>query len=364
MKRVDFVASAQFNIKLLHFFGVWVTPDSSLLYRIYAFFMQILIGYTFMLNVCLILPTQHDLEGFMLSLPISLTMAGFVIKLANLYVRRYQIKDFFTLLNSNESQVYGEEELDIILRANEVAKKLIYIWFGIFLTAGLTALSPMISFDPKVPYPIFYPDWREGPKMFYISCGYQLICVFSASLSNGAIDAFISYFLVVLGGLIDALRWKLSTLKKTEKMDDAMARREYLGCISRHKHLLRLASELQSVFSTVTFAQIFLSSVIVCGLLFQLSLLSPLQDPKLFFKLLSFASAIFIQIFIPCYTANEVRIKTEELKLSTYSSEWSEMPQDTKKMIIIFMQRLQHPILITVGGILFLGMENFMVVRR
>lgn len=126
----------------------------------------------------------------------------------------------------------------------------------------------------------------------------------------------------------------------------------------------RLASELQSVFSTVTFAQIFLSSVIVCGLLFQLSLLSPLQDPKLFFKLLSFASAIFIQIFIPCYTANEVRIKTEELKLSTYSSEWPEMPQDTKKMIIIFMQRLQHPILITVGGILFLGMENFMVVRR
>lgn len=242
MERVDFVASAEFTIKTLYFLGSWVTPSSTFQYKLYAFIAQIFGALTFAINVNLMLPGVRDLENLMWSMPISLTMLGYWTKLSNLYVRRHEVQEFFNLLNSDDSQVDSYKELMIVKRANKYGKKLTYIWFWLFLTAGLSALVTMMSSEPKVPYPIYYPDWRDGPRMFYASCVYQTFYIIHGSLVNQSSDALLPCFLTVLTGQIDALGWRLENLRKLSHPsngNEALIRKEFVNCVRRHKHLLK-----------------------------------------------------------------------------------------------------------------------------
>ncbi|CAH1373574.1 unnamed protein product [Tenebrio molitor] len=131
---------------------------------------------------------------------------------------------------------------------------------------------------------------------------------------------------------------------------------------SANQSCYRWSQDVASAFGNIVCVQFATSVIVLCETLVMLSLTTIFSAT--YFMLLSYQTAIFIQIFLYCWFGNEVTIKSAMLNSATYNWRWYNYSSSYKKDLMFFMHRTQKPIVLLVGNIFPINLNTFTSILR
>ncbi|KAL6436729.1 hypothetical protein ACFW04_004867 [Cataglyphis niger] len=108
--------------------------------------------------------------------------------------------------------------------------------------------------------------------------------------------------------------------------------------------------------------QFSISSTVLCLSIYKMSTKSLLSFE--FAWSLSYLGCMLMQIYLYCWFGNEVTLKSIEVGNAIYEMDWSILPVDLMKTLLLIIIRSKKPIKITSGYIVTLSNESFMKIMR
>ncbi|XP_039957574.1 odorant receptor 94a-like [Bactrocera tryoni] len=66
-----------------------------------------------------------------------------------------------------------------------------------------------------------------------------------------------------------------------------------------------------------------------------------------------------LEIFLPCYYANEIIVESENLSNHLYNCDWTKMSLYNRRQIFLYMEHLKQPIALYAGGYFQIGLPVF-----
>lgn len=77
----------------------------------------------------------------------------------------------------------------------------------------------------------------------------------------------------------------------------------------------------------------------------------------------SYFLAILFQLFIYCWHGNEVLVESQNVTTAICQSNWLSLDNNSRRMLLLIIQRADKPIRFTAGKFAYLTMETFTTVR-
>jgi len=171
------------------------------------------------------------------------------------------------LIECGELNMFDNAKFEARMR--KYHKMNIFYWvFG--LTSAASAVSiPLLNCQSQpyvVAFKIWFPfDYEESFFWFVCVAIYESFCVTAGCILIISIDFFPLFFMTAISGIIDELNEKLSSVKDTS---------ELVNCIKFHIKVKDLVRAVEDAFSSIIFAQYYVSSVAICTTTFVLSMVS------------------------------------------------------------------------------------------
>ena len=120
-----------------------------------------------------------------------------------------------------------------------------------------------------------------------------------------------------------------------------------------------MSRNCEAIVSYPILAQILMSALVLCFSLYRLQNFNALADPFNFLSLILYAVVMILQIYLPCHYANNLTIESAAVLNSIYNSNWSEMSTYNRRLILLYMQSLQKPVILKAGVFFDIGLPTF-----
>lgn len=260
MKSLKFLEVLEVPQRFFRTFLVWEGQSIKISQKVLRLFVHLMICEFFLLLQIVHLFTAKNVDDFADLMSVLVTFAAFSIKSIHFIKKRERIaalieeaKDLPTLLETED-----EKSLQRLnLRSSEIQKT-----FRFFLTSRLVgifmlAVDTVATFiaNPVPPYKIPFKFWSP------FECQSNFYCF----------SFMTTYQITIIGVLL--LEELAERLKKACKSDnhDVNRLKDFDRCISIHIKIKKFIRNCEKSFSSVIFAQGFLSTVIFCKVIFQLT---------------------------------------------------------------------------------------------
>nr|QKN21365.1 odorant receptor [Bactrocera dorsalis] len=281
-----------------------------------------------------------------------------VVKKAEKFERFFQcIKQWYTDIEcKGDPQMVGILQ-EITRKTQKLSKATIYV-------AGLATicafLYPLLFDERKhiiaVQYLFF--DALQTPfyELFYLM---QVVLVIPAFLALYL--PFTNIFLVSLmfGELV--LKDLCVKLRNIRSENEETMLQEFKECLEYHRKVIDLCDDIQDFYSMDGFFHITFFGMMLCMLLFFLSMI---HDLRLLLAALSFVSFTTYMLFITYYYANNLATESLEVANAAYDTPWYRGNLEMRKCVITMIARCQKPLQMTAGGIYPMTMETFQAILR
>ncbi|KAM7348096.1 odorant receptor 94a-like [Cochliomyia hominivorax] len=292
---------------------------------------------------------------------IVLTETALVVKVLSAWYNDALIKSMFSEWQHNEMfELETTEECFIWRDAMQTYNLIKILYIGCSLSVvgfGFTAVLFLNHY--QLPFPYWLPfDWTD-PLNYWYAYSYELIALPVTCISNCTSDMFFCYMMQHLALQFKIAAMRLEKLGFEKNENNRETTKKLLGIIKLHLKLKSVSKSCEQIVSYPICAQIILSAFILCFSLYRLQNFNALEDPGTFMSLLQFAVAMNLQIFLPCYFANKLTMESSQLLNSIYNSKWYEMSPHNRKIILMFMQYLQKPVILKAGYFFNIGLPTY-----
>lgn len=115
----------------------------------------------------------------------------------------------------------------------------------------------------------------------------------------------------------------------------------------------------EAILSYPILFQILLSALVLCFSLYCLQNINALADPLNFLSTVMYAVVMTLQIYMFCHYANKLTTESAALLNSLYNSNWFEMSLYNRRLILLYMQYLQHPVIVRASIFFYVGLPTF-----
>ncbi|KAG7189250.1 hypothetical protein KM043_008810 [Ampulex compressa] len=122
-------------------------------------------------------------------------------------------------------------------------------------------------------------------------------------------------------------------------------------------NFIRFATTVNYIFNSVLFIQFFGSILVLCASVYYLSV--ALAVSVEFFGLVFYTICMFVQIFIYCWSGNEVTIKSANFGTTIYEIDWLSLTMNEKRSLMVVMKRSTIPIKFTSSFLVTLTLDSY-----
>ncbi|XP_063925640.1 odorant receptor 4-like [Zophobas morio] len=135
-----------------------------------------------------------------------------------------------------------------------------------------------------------------------------------------------------------------------------------IACVKHHQAILSSAVDSNKFFDKTILGQLVTTTVTFAVNMLQLSLVVNLgrEGVKSVFNVM----AVITQIFIYCWFGEEVQVKSSQIPYSAFESDWTGIPIEAKKNLLIFIMRAQKPIKMSAINLFSLSLATFTTILR
>ncbi|XP_054084174.1 odorant receptor 49b-like [Zeugodacus cucurbitae] len=150
-------------------------------------------------------------------------------------------------------------------------------------------------------------------------------------------------------------------LRNISNQNEVTQLRQFKECIWYHERIITFRNDLEYLISIDGFFHVALFSLMLCMLLFFLSLV---QDYRQILSALAFISFNFYVIGITYYYANNFSNESLKIANAAYDTPWYEGNSELRKCVQIMIARSQRPLELKSGGLYPMTLENFQAILR
>ncbi|XP_037032908.1 odorant receptor 94b-like [Bradysia coprophila] len=228
-------------------------------------------------------------------------------------------------------------------------------------------ISPFLAGEKALFFDIAFPlDHKNDEFAFWIAYVYLTLFAMVPAM-NGMIFNVLMWYLLYSY----ALRYKLfehqvanigncalkQNLSSTEK--NRFYSEDLTAAIRTHANSRKIADQLRVFFSRIFITSFVTSGVGICGSLYCLVAFHRSTNVSAQLVLLAILLYSVFDVFMLTYFGNEIKMSSDRFTYCLFKSNWIEMPQSTKKSVLIFGEILIRPYEILVFKIFPLSLETF-----
>ncbi|XP_068147660.1 LOW QUALITY PROTEIN: odorant receptor 46a [Drosophila tropicalis] len=334
--------------KLLHIFSLWPSQVIGHRWLRWAYminFVHVLVFWCLLFDLILVLYMILNISVmdevikafFLLATLISYTFKFIFVKANGMH--------FLQLFQRfQEDEVthggYSPEEQYIFNSAIELSRKLRNYYGSISLSALLMIIFSQYCIDPnELPLATYVPfDVSDSTSFRYrLMYGYQCVALTLSCIFNIFLDSMFASIFIYVRCQMDILA---SKLRKIDANLEEPVEMQLKKCIQYYMNINELNLAIEKLVSKPISVQIMCSVLVLTVNFYALSLLS--DNGFVFLKFFLYQSCMLVEIFILCFFAGEI---TEgNLVLDIYKSDWVQWKKSDRRLMLIFMQRLNRPI--------------------
>ncbi|KNC33150.1 putative odorant receptor 94a [Lucilia cuprina] len=369
IKECDRISAARGLLKLMKIMGMWqwkreyanekVFQYYQRLQYIQRFCIHMPITFTYIALMWLEVFLSLDLDQAGDVLYMSFTEAALVVKILNIWHYSIRAMNFINELAYGEHfQLISQEEVVLWQRKQKMFRNIVIM----FLTSSVftvTAASVGVLYGDayQLPFAYWVPfEWHTNKRNYWIAYVYNVFGIGVTAITNVCMDMIGSYFLFHTSVLYQILGLRLLHLKAAAEKDVV---KELRKIFKFHKNVRRMARECETLVSSYALSQIVLSAFILCFCGYRIQKMNILENLSQFYSMLQFLFVMILEIYLPCYFANEITWNSSLLCTQIYSSEWLKFSIPTRKLIYLYMEFVKHPEKIKAGNYFDVGLPIF-----
>ncbi|XP_043597637.1 odorant receptor 2a-like [Bombus pyrosoma] len=329
------------------------SPTKRFLYNLYTVFVTLYLWsycLTLIMDICFNARTRDDLrDNFSISVTILITGYKFV----SLVLGRKTIINMLDLLKKRPFVPENNGEGEIHARYNNLIEKVavgytIQVTFCVFSLLGTTLMGDFKS--KKLMFRAWFPfDITSSWFAFSMTFIYQLVGL--VIISNGVciFDTLFAGLLLHICCQLEMLVYRLHNIEGNELQS-------LKHCVWHHNKIFRFADIVNDFFNKLMFVQFVESAISIC---FTLYLLTDIEDTAQLIGWSSFMFAAIFQTFYFCWFGDVAKVKSLDISNMVYNSDWPNLSNDARKMLVVIMARSLTPVEITSAYILPMNLESF-----
>ncbi|KAG5683343.1 hypothetical protein PVAND_012629 [Polypedilum vanderplanki] len=358
----------KYPIFYLKFVGLWIQNDSSLYYKIYAFFMQVLFHFIWIILMGAAIPKKNNLIELAELLTFFFTYVASIAKFTNINLK---INEFLSLIFDIKNAIKNFEVPEIYIKKQLIIGKRFFL--GNWLPTCIGVISSGISsfFIGQLGIPMWFPydvNRESSAFFFYLSASYQFIESFLYANVNVMIDTLSFMPMVYLLAMLEHLCNKLENLKRhklfnlngeIKEIEEFDNQKELLNCVNYQRTIVELTRRTEAIFAKAFAIQGSLLSIILCTLAFALTTLTLPKDIPVMIKFSNFMMAMIFQLAIPCYYGAMISLQFDKISYSAFYSDWFYEDQKYRKDFYFFMQNATREFKLSAFGLYKINFVTF-----
>ncbi|TMW44021.1 hypothetical protein DOY81_010898 [Sarcophaga bullata] len=350
IKRVNVQVTTSGPVHLLRAWGLSPSRAKYLrtLYRFY--FWHCLIFGVLLFEVLMILQITTNADDmdeiikvfFMLAPSFSVLGKYLTIKLK---IRNFK-NHFKLILNVNYLPKNGQEN-DIFLKYVKQSQTVRDYYGRLSISSLVTMfLTQYLNASKELPVPVFVPFEMNTNWKYNLVYLYQCLSISFLCLVNVSFDTLSTTLFIHLRSQLDILAYRLENIGQHVKTDERITR-QLKDCIRYCNRIRALSQDIEYLVSIPITIQISCSVLVLIANFYFISLLSATEEIAEFGRIALYQACMLAQVFILCYFANEVTLKSDKISYNLYSSEWYNWNWINRKLVLIMMLRFKVPIRIS-----------------
>ncbi|XP_043794979.1 odorant receptor 2a-like [Apis laboriosa] len=353
------------------------SPTKRFLYNVYTAVMTLfLLSFllTLIMQIVFNVKTADELSK---NFGITITVFTTICKFINLLFRRGIIISLLDLLQKEPFLPMNIEEIKIHTKYNKLIEK-VSIFYTLQNISCLVALigatlitdfkKKKLTFEAWIPF-----NYTASWFLFSLTFIHQCACAMVTSFGISIFDTLFAGLLLQICCQLDTLVHRLQNIK-----EDAIRSLKY--CARQHELIYRFTELMNKLFSSILCLQFLISAVAIC---FSVYRVIYTKTDSQFAGAIIFVFSALIQIFYFCWHGDIAKYKVRNYDLSSFllqkryfnhfflstqsleipdmifNSNWPNLSNDAKKILLIIMARSLTPVEIVSAHIIPLNLESF-----
>ncbi|EFN67924.1 Putative odorant receptor 13a, partial [Camponotus floridanus] len=134
--------------------------------------------------------------------------------------------------------------------------------------------------------------------------------------------------------------------------------------IQRHHYVIMLARKLADLISFVLLIELFIISILLCIVGFQLIFAFKVNDTVMIGKNLIILSGVLTQLTLYSFIGNYMKSEMEEIGLSIYQSAWYNFPRKLVKSVIFILMQTKSPVALQAGNFIVVNLSTYVSILK
>uniref|UniRef100_A0AB39A320 Odorant receptor n=1 Tax=Loxostege sticticalis TaxID=481309 RepID=A0AB39A320_LOXSC len=357
-----------------------ILPDSRTGKALYILMHEIVAFFVFTQYIELYI-IRSNLDLVLTNLRISMLSIICIVK-ANTFVfwqtKWKDVIDYLTEADRFERESNDPQRKIIIDKYTNYSRRVTYnYWILVFITFLTTTGSPFIHFASAVYresirngteiFPHIFSSWvpidKYHPPGNYITVVWHIsVCAYGAMIM-ASYDTSIMVIMVFFGGKLDVLRERCKQMLGTGEvaLSDSEVAARVRELHDTHVLIMKYLRLFNSMLSPVMFIYVVMCSLMLCASAYQLTSAQNTAQKLLMAEYLIFGIA---QLFIFCWHSNDVLVKSDNVMLGPYESEWWAVNVRQRKNILLLAGQLRISKVFTAGPFTDLTLSTFITILK
>nr|XP_033199747.1 odorant receptor Or1-like [Bombus vancouverensis nearcticus] len=302
-----------------------------------------------------------NIDSFVALMKTSYSVFNLLQQTKCLVLGRKTIINMLDLLKNKPFVPENNGEGEIHARYDNLIEKVavgytIQVTFCVFSLLGTTLMGDFQS--KKLMFRAWFPfDITSSWFAFSMTFLYQFVGL--VIISNGVciFDTLFAGLLLHICCQLEMLVYRLHNIEGNEIQS-------IKHCVWHHNKIFSntylnyfsFADIVNQFFNKLMFVQFVESAISIC---FTLYLLTDIEDTAQLIGWSSFMFAAIFQTFYFCWFGDVAKVKSLDISNMVYNSDWPNLSNDARKMLVVIMARSLTPVEITSAYILPMNLESF-----
>ncbi|XP_032667809.1 odorant receptor 4-like [Odontomachus brunneus] len=229
---------------------------------------------------------------------------------------------------------------------------------------GVTMKSVLNIMQGFLPYRVWLPYNTNVTVIFWITSVHQMVAIILATIVNVATETLVFGFFLqtcaqldILGSRFRKLKTNNATYHQKDISPSSNAKKSIISQhIRHHISIYNFAKTVNFVYNQVLFIQFSVSILVLCTSLYYISTHFTETESA---TMLVYVFCMFVQIFLYCWSGNEVILKSMNIGDAAYNMDWPLLSISEKKDLLMIMRRSTVPIRFSSSFLITLSLESY-----
>ncbi|XP_049535308.1 odorant receptor 13a-like [Anopheles darlingi] len=199
----------------------------------------------------------------------------------------------------------------------------------------------------------------EGNASFSVTYIFIMVAVYVLALALAGFDSVFTTLVMHITALFKLLNMEIDQmgmqLRGGAKGQELKA--TFKAIILKHKTYLAFIDQLEDAFSLVLMVQFLTSSIVICVVLYQLTLAFGWNEETI--KTITYLPGAILQLYVFCWYAQKITEEAELVANHIYSIPWYLGDPAYEKMCITLMAKAQKPAGVTASKFYMITLQSF-----